>query len=241
VQLIDELCDSLFPPLCRVCDRACADGLACGEHALPHRPRGARCGRCSAALPAGVPDASDCAECRRGGLSCGRVIALGDYGEDGGLREWILALKHRARPDLARPLGIALGVRWRERAAAAEGAASDTVFVPVPLHISRRIERGYDQAWLVAQAAAESAGARAQRALRRTRATAPQGTPGPLSRASNVRDAFALRARAARALAGQRVWLVDDVVTSGATAEECARALRAARPKSVGVLCLARA
>ncbi|MBM3978481.1 MAG: ComF family protein, partial [Planctomycetes bacterium] len=68
-----------------------------------------------------------------------------------------------------------------------------------------------------------------------------QGTPGPLSRASNVRGAFALRAHAAARLKGRRVWLIDDVLTSGATAEECARVLRAARPKSVGVLCLARA
>lgn len=238
MELLHELCDSLFPPLCRVCDAACADGLACGAHELPTRPRGARCGRCCAALPDGIPEASDCAECRRGaGPTCGRVIALGDYGEDAGLREWILALKHRGRPDLARPLGVALGARWRER----EESTADALFVPVPLHLSRRIERGYDQAWLVAQAAAESAGARALRALRRTRATAPQGTPGPLSRASNVRAAFALRARAARALGARRVWLVDDVVTSGATAEECARVLRWARPKSVGVLCLARA
>jgi predicted amidophosphoribosyltransferase len=181
------------------------------------------------------------------------VIALGDYASDAGLRDWILALKHRQRPDLARPLGLALGARWREwsgavsqsRLAVRESAASvceaGAVYVPVPLHLSRRIERGYDQAWLLAEAAAEASGAEALRALRRIRATPPQGTPGPLSRSSNVRAAFALRERARVELAGRAVWIVDDVLTSGSTAEECARVLRSARPRSVGVLCLARA
>ena len=73
----------------------------------------------------------------------------------------------------------------------------------------------------------------------RRRRTPSQGTLGPLARARNVRGAFALRA--GRSVTGKRVVLIDDVPTTGATAEECARVLRRAGAAYVGVLVLARA
>jgi len=82
------------------------------------------------------------------------------------------------------------------------------------------------------------------RALRRVRATPVQGAIGTVSRSANVRAAFATArgplARLGR-IAGAEVWLVDDVVTSGSTAAECARILRRLGAAHVGVLCVARA
>ena len=241
---LDEALDAVFPPLCRVCGAVALPGAfggACARHALPtdeERAAVARCGRCASRLAEALPAGVLCAACRRRRPRFRRVVTLGDYGADAGLREWILALKHGRRRDLARPLGRALAAAL---AARAEAAPAETVLVPVPLHPLRRLERGYDQARLLAQHAAEALGATCAPLLRRIRWTPPQGALGARSRTANVRAAFARRRRDAGELRGRVVWLVDDVVTSGATAEACARVLAGAGARAVSVLCLARA
>ncbi|HVS11088.1 MAG TPA: ComF family protein [Planctomycetota bacterium] len=233
-----DLLDAIYPPRCRLCGATAPDSLACDAHTLPDGPPGARCPRCAAPLPRGIPDGRVCADCRRRPPGFSRLIALGDYREGEPLREWILALKHRRRPDLALPLGLALAERLRRE------AQPDALLVPVPLHRWRRIERGYDQALLLARAAGEGSDLRVARAQRRSRSTTAQGALGSVSRAANVRGAFAPSRRASRhrrRLEGREVWLVDDVVTSGATASECARVLRRLGAARVGVLALARA
>jgi ComF family protein len=233
-----DLLDAIYPPRCRLCGASAPDSLACDAHALPDGPPGARCPRCAAPLPRGIPDGRLCADCRRRPPGFSRLLALGDYREGEPLREWILALKHRRRPDLSLPLGLALAERLRRE------AQGDALLVPVPLHRWRRLERGYDQALLLARAAAEGADLRVMRPLRRSRSTPAQGAPGSVSRTANVRGAFAPSRRLSRPrhqLEGREVWLVDDVVTSGATASECARVLRRLGAARVGVLALARA
>jgi predicted amidophosphoribosyltransferase len=113
--------------------------------------------------------------------------------------------------------------------------------VPVPLHVTRRLERGYDPAGLLARELAMLRGARAVPALVRTRATPVQGAPGSPPRRANVAGAFEADPAAVVRLAGRAVWLVDDVVTSGATLDECALALRRAGVRRASGLVLARA
>jgi predicted amidophosphoribosyltransferase len=116
--------------------------------------------------------------------------------------------------------------------------------VPVPLHWMRRLERGYDQARLVAEAAATIEELEVGLALSRSRSTAVQGSIGAPSRSANVARAFGPRrlfSRGSRRVAGRDAWIVDDVVTSGATASECARALKRLGAARVGLLALARA
>jgi predicted amidophosphoribosyltransferase len=189
-----------------------------------------------------------CAACRQRRPAFRRVVALGDYGA--ALREWVLALKHGGRRDLAHPLGVALARRWcGEDGASAGRGERGALLVPVPLHPWRAFERGHDQARGLARALSLATGVPLHGVLRRTRATGPQGTPGAVSRAANVHGAFApIRsalpggsARVRRRVEGRDAWLVDDVLTSGATASECARALRALGARSVGVLVVARA
>jgi ComF family protein len=165
-------------------------------------------------------------------------VALGDYREQPALREWVLAFKHGGRADLARPLAEALA-----DAMASAGALDDrsALLVPVPLHPRRRVERGYDQAARLATELERTCGLARASALKRSRDTPPQGEPGSSSRQANVRSAFAPRMRCMRLLAGRRAWIVDDVVTSGATAAECARLLRHMGAAEVSVLALARA
>jgi ComF family protein len=166
-------------------------------------------------------------------------VCLADY-RASATREWILALKHRGRRDLAEPLGRLLGARLRLE----EECEARRVLVPVPLHPTRRWERGYDQARLLAAAAAASAGVTMAAALARTRPTLPQGSFGAGSREANVRGAFEVGRwgwRNRRSVSGAECWVVDDVVTSGGTASECARQLRRMGALRVHVLAVARA
>jgi ComF family protein len=234
-----ELLDAVYPARCPVCgappDGAPDAGAACGFHALTGPGTGPRCGRCAAPISEHLPDGATCADCRADPPAFVRARTLGEYRSGEGLRDWVLALKHRGRADLAVELGEALAARLAgERR---EGA----VLVPVPLHPWRRLERGYDQALLLAREAARAAGLPLAPALRRVRWGGPQGAPGAVSRRANVSGAFRPRPRGARQIAGARVWLVDDVLTSGATASECARLLKRLGAREVGVLAVARA
>ena len=232
---LNPLIDAIYPPKCRLCGAFASDDLACGEHRLPSGLTGPRCERCAASLPASIQAGSRCAACRRKRPNFRRVIALGDY-ESGALREWLLALKHGHRADLAVPLGCCLGELLMH-----VGGTPDDILVPVPLHPLRRLERGYDQARALANATARAAGLKVVCGLRRTRATVPQGTPGAVSRRANVRSAFELVPALKKRLQSRRVWLLDDVLTSGATAGECSRILRQSGADTHGVLVVARA
>lgn len=151
---------------------------------------------------------------------------------EGGLRRAIHRFKYYGATALADPLAQLLVEYQTENQLPAD------VIVPVPLHADREAERGYNQAALLAQAL----GARLElptvdTALVRVRATAPQVTLDSLERRSNVTGAF--RARQAT-VAGRRVLLIDDVCTTGATMDACAKALKAEGAQCVWGLALAR-
>jgi ComF family protein len=167
---------------------------------------------------------------RDDGLAGLRIVA---HYEDP-LRTAIHAFKYRGQRGLAQPLGKLL-------AAHASGLASrDAVIVPVPLHASRQRQRGYNQAALLAAVCASQLAIPVEmRGLRRTRATRPQVGLHAAARHENVAGAFTATPRGARALAGKRVLLMDDVTTSGATLEAAARALHQAGAASVWGLALA--
>ena len=237
---VRELLSALFPSLCWLCrTRPAVDGFGCEAHALtPCRfdPAVPRCAGCARRLPDGVQRGL-CAACRRVPRGYARLCSFGVYRRPSALREWLLAFKHGGRRELARPLAALLA----EAFARAGAASPSATLIGVPLHPLRRFERGYDQARLLCEELAERLDLARVPALRRTRWTAPQGAPGASSREANVAAAFELVDRRVPELAGRELWLVDDVVTSGATVRACAEVLRRARPASVSVLCLARA
>jgi len=114
------------------------------------------------------------------------------------------------------------------------------VVVPVPLHRRRLIRRGFNQSALLAAAVTRKLGCRLDvAALIRVIATSPQTAQDLDSRRRNVHNAFVVRYP--ERVAGMKMLLIDDVLTTGATANECARVLRAAGARAVDVLTIARA
>ncbi len=151
---------------------------------------------------------------------------------EGALREALHAFKFSGKRALARPLGD-LAV---EQCVASLLEGIEAV-IAVPLARERERERGFNQAALLAQRIAKRLGVPTRpRWLARVRATRPQSDLPAAERRVNVRGAF----RASRAVAGRHVLVVDDVLTTGATLGECARALRDSGARRVGVLTVAR-
>jgi ComF family protein len=183
------------------------------------------CGGCNADLPWLGEACPQCAGPSGGGALCGACLARPPH-FDVTVAVWqyefpvdrlVHALKYGKRLALAELFGQAL-------AAQVAGRRIDAV-VPMPLAPRRLAERGFNQAMEIARWVASRAGARLEPGLaERVRDTAPQTDLPHAARAANVRGAFACSA----ALAGQTLAVVDDVMTTGATAEELARTLKRA-------------
>jgi ComF family protein len=170
-----------------------------------------------------------CALCRRGVSGFNAAYSYGFY--EGELRELIHLFKYGRVQTLAKPLGrfLALALPREE--------SFDTI-VPMPLHWRKRWERGFNQADLLAREISRRTHTPVRNALRRVRFTATQAGLTNAKRRKNVSGAF--RPRGEQALGGQRVLLVDDVMTTGSTAAACARALKMAGARRVVLLTLAR-
>jgi ComF family protein len=231
--ITDAVLAFLLAPACAACTApldAPTGGpvcSACWAGIVPITPP--VCDACGDPLPSwrgiGVGDGR-CARCRRRGSLVTRGRAIGAY--DGTLRAIIHALKYDGRRSVARPLG---GLLARHGAPVLAGA---DVVVPVPLHRSRQRARGFNQAAEIARHLPVPM----RDALRRIRPTPSQTDLPAAERHANVRDAFAVR-RTAR-LDNCVVVLVDDVSTTGATLEACARVLREAGARDVRALTVAR-
>jgi ComF family protein len=150
-------------------------------------------------------------------------------------RTLVHALKYQDRTDLAPAMG-----RWMARAGRELLAEADAL-VPVPLHWKRAWSRRYNQSGALARVIEQQSGVRlTAEALRRVRPTQQQVGLSRSQRASNVQGAFKVPDDRKAAIQGRRVILIDDVLTSGATVDACARALLRARAASVDVLVFAR-
>ena len=145
------------------------------------------------------------------------------------------ALKYQDRTDLAPTMG-----RWMARAGRDLLEEAD-VLIPVPLHWRRGWSRRYNQSGALARVIARHSGIPvAPDALRRVRPTQQQVGLSRTDRARNVQGAFKAAADRPAEIHGRRIVLIDDVLTSGATVDACARALLRARAAQVDVLVFAR-
>ncbi len=227
--LVEALAQTFLPASCAICTaalpwRGSRAGVcpACWDSARRHL--GPACPTC------GNPDVAsgeECLACRASAPPWRAAASFGPYA--GVLRELILLFKARGRDELAAPLGELLAETFRGAAWPAPDAA-----VAVPMGWVKRLRRGYNQAELLAREVARAVGCRHVRALRR-RGGGRQVGAGRSDRLRLTASAFPVR----RAVSG-RVLLVDDVLTTGATAGACARALARAGAKEVYVLTVAR-
>ena len=201
------------------------------------------CALCGEGLMGPPHDEAFCAACLRAFGPAGPILpppaplaAAGAAGPFAGpLRTAIHLFKYAGRGDLAGSLGRRLA-RALPEALPALGSERDLVVVPVPLHPARQADRGFNQAARLALPVARALGAPvAAGALVRRRDTPPQTARDAAARRANVRGAFAVR----RPVSGTAL-LVDDVVTTGATAAACAEALLDAGTRRVLLAALAR-
>jgi ComF family protein len=233
----ERLLDLLLPPVCAACEQPvtrhglvcarCFQGLnfitdpCCARCGVPFEAE-ATAGRC------GI-----CPACEAEPPAFRQARAAFRY--DAGVRRLLLAFKHGDQPSLADVFAPHL-VR-----AGSVMLRATPLLVPVPLHRRRLFRRRYNQAALLAQAVGALTGAPVlPDGLRRRRATPSLDDRGPAERRAIMAGAVEVRPRRAAALAGREVILIDDVMTSGATASACTEVLLRAGARSVDVLVVAR-
>ena len=259
--MLHYLINFFYPPRCAACDerlgagaerRLCAE---CLEH-IDRMPQ-AVCAVCGVPLATNRddPDGTEwCVKCRIAPPHFSRARAVvhyrhdqqdqGDAGDaDDDVRERraggvVPAIIRRHKYGLDQSLGHALAECLGDQLPL--GDIDYDVIIPVPLHIGRLRWRGFNQAAMLAAAVARRIDRPLDlRTLVRVRETPPQTRQNQVERVRNLKRAFAVR-RPAR-IASRSVLLIDDVMTTGATADECARTLLAAGARRVDVLTLARA
>lgn len=231
---LDLFVSGITPPACRHCGAALAgyqNPFLCPKCLGELKWIGAgACRGCG--YPAG-PHAElgkNCRHCQGRNASLTAVLAAVRYSK--GARSLVTALKFRSETELATPMAEIMALRARELPL----SRMDLV-VPVPLHLSRKRERGFNQAELLATRIASRLSIRLETAvIKKTRHTTPQSALTRAERIENAKGSYQTNAD----LTGKSILLVDDVVTTGATLAECALALRNAGARHVYALAFAR-
>jgi ComF family protein len=192
-----------------------------------------RCQRCATPLPAVVPN-QNCFRCRDSGWRFDRVITLGPYREV--LRQAVILIKKPYQESLRRALGQLMAIAAQSLEFPPDIAP---LLIPVPNHWTHALRGAADTAGSLARTISRQTGWQLNAsAIRRTRKTAKQGMLSWSDRRQNVRGAFEISHSGA--VTARHVILVDDVLTSGATAAELASRLKRAGANSVHVLVAAR-
>jgi ComF family protein len=227
--------DAVLPPRCLRCGVTVdAMGALCAgcwsEMAFLGPPL---CACCGYPFEFDLGPGALCGACTRQMPAYGRARAVLRYDEAS--KDLILAFKHADRTDGAPAYGA-----WLARAGA-DLLSDAELIAPVPLHWTRLFARRYNQAALLTLALGAASGLQVvPDLLRRRRRTPSQGRLSAAARERNVAGAFVIHPRHRDTVAGRRILLVDDVLTTGATAEACARLLRRGGAADVDVLTLAR-
>ncbi len=233
--VIGSALNAILPPRCLSCGVIVAEtGALCGpcwegmQFLTPPM-----CGQCGFPFELEPHGHSLCGACLARAPAYDRARAVMAY--DAGSRDLLLAFKHADRTEAAPALA-----KWLARAGA-ELLEDADIIAPVPLHRWRLFQRRYNQAALLAHALGRGREVPVlPQLLRRIRNTPSQGRLSASGRRRNVAGVFKVAPRFLERVAGKRVLLVDDVLTTGATVEACARVLKRAGASGVDVLTAAR-
>lgn len=243
--------DAVYPRTCHSCDfllpressgrldswlcKTCQDDLATIEP--PY------CSVCGEPYSGAMTEAFRCWNCS--GRRIAFDFAISAYKAEGSLREMIHHFKYGRDLSLRGALTDLLATALEKEPRLAGQDLSQWLLVPVPLHFFRQTWRGFNQSWELCRQLSRHSGIPAAQVLRRRAWTRTQARLSQQARLANLRGAFALRYsrpwQPCPALKGKRILLVDDVLTTGATAHECAKVLkRSAQVEKVVVITAAR-
>ena len=226
--LLSDVFEFCFAAQCAACEAPALGNFLCSacNAGLNELAEAASCERCAMPLP--MRDAP-CPHCRGKGVAhYETIVALGRFTEP------LKGLIHRMKYRRQWPIAYHLADRLRRKNRAVEEIGLAERIIPVPLHPIRYFQRGYNQAELIAQRVGRD---RLSRPVRRRRNTPTQTQlHSHEKRLENLRDAFKLADP--DSVAGRRVLVIDDVMTSGATLQSLARTLISARPKSLHAMVL---
>ncbi len=229
------LLDLIFPPQCLICrSRVDAHGTLCLEcWKNVHFITEPYCGCCGLPFDFDLGNDAMCGECIQKRPDFSRARAAFKY--DDSSSKLVTALKYNDQLHLASIYG-----KWLHKAGKELLAASDLI-VPVPLHWKRFASRRYNQAALLAYALGKECGLQVlPDALKRIKPTQPQTGLTRNEREKNVRGAFAVNPKHFKHIKGKSILLVDDVLTTSATVDQCTRILMGQDAAAVSVLTLAR-
>ena len=245
-----SMLDLVFPRSCRHCDlplnpTAPRSGLeawlceTCMAHLDPIQAPYCDC--CGEPFSGAMTRAFLCSNCD--GRHLAFDFAVSGYKAHGPMRELIHRFKYGKDISLRAALAAALEASLNDpRLRKAD--LSEWLLVPVPLHYFRQVKRGFNQSWELCRMLHENTGIPTASVLRRTRQTSTQARLHRKQRLENLRGVFALRRpfpwSTPLALKGKKILLVDDVLTTGATAHECALTLKNQGARTVAVLTAAR-
>ena len=232
------LLDWIYPPICALCETPLRRGrnlcLPCAQGLpllTPHR-----CLKCGQEFEGAIPPPQGCPNCQDMKPAFDFATAALKATDDS--LSLIHQLKLLKRPELGHDLAQLAVDAFREDARL--GKLIDPLLIPVPLHGQRLRTRRFNQAEVIARSLSEELGIALLPALRRIRPTQRQATLSRKERLKNLRKAFQISISPEK-LRNRSLVLVDDVLTTGATAQECARILRTAQPASIAVFTIVRA
>jgi len=231
---LNPVLDQIFPPRCPLCGAGLASqsglcGTCWDTLVIPTDPC---CTRCQRPFPDHVMHGAVCAPCLAHPPVHDGIAAATLYND--AARRLVLTFKHGGKITLAQMMARLIAARLP----VLEG---EWLIVPVPLHPWRLWWRGFNQAGLLARHLARLKGQRLMvDGLIRRKHTQKMGTLGAKTRERILRGAIVANARRADQLAGARIVLVDDVLTSGATSRACVKALKAAGAERVILACFSR-
>lgn len=228
--------DGFYPRVCRHCEVLLPEDSPrngveawlcelCRDELLP--VAAPYCGVCGEPFSGAMTEAFRCSNCE--GRRTAYDFAVAGYKITGPLRELIHHYKYGKDLSLRAALADMLLPALKDPRLASLDL-TQWVLVPVPLHVTRRIWRGFNQSWELCRQISKLTGIPAAQPLNRQFRTAPQAHLQRRKRLANLKGAFGLRRnlpwKKAENLRGKNILLVDDVLTTGATAHECAKVLK---------------
>jgi ComF family protein len=227
---LQDLSGLLFPEACTVCGRE------------TQKTENALCQICRLDLPVILSNPlgnfPPMARKFEGLIPVKQAYAYLQFGKSSATRQILHALKYGRRPELARQMGLMLAEELLFRGL----QEKPDLILPVPMHPSKELKRGYNQAFEFGRGLAERLGAEvSDQILLKQRVTETQTRKSKLARILNVSEVFVLDESNREALAGKNVWLVDDVITTGSTMLASARLLAEEPIQSLGLAAIAMA